>query len=177
MQARCMSEELLRVCMCVCAGFIEFNSALALKVEEKKLSEISNFALRYDPRTVGWLTQNVCLSHRNRRNGGLFLQSLLCLSVSLSVLPSAVCLDWTYPDEGDFPGKVIWKEKKRLNSKSMFHYISFPLCVWCVCVCTFYEWSSFLAHWRHCVFPPLIIRRATSMKLWLPVHTGARQGI
>lgn len=53
MQARCMSEELLRVCMCVCAGFIEFNSALALKVEEKKLSEISNFALRYDPRTVG----------------------------------------------------------------------------------------------------------------------------
>lgn len=37
MQARCMSEELLRVCMCVCvcAGFIEFNSALALKVEEK----------------------------------------------------------------------------------------------------------------------------------------------
>lgn len=133
------------VYVCVCAGFIEFNSALALKVEEKKLSEISNFALRYDPRTVGWLTQNVCLSHRNRRNGGPFLQSLLCLSVSLSVLPSAVCLDWTDPDEGDFPGKVIWKEKKRLNSKSMFHYISFPLCVWCVWyVCVYILWVELL---------------------------------
>lgn len=167
------------VYVCVCAGFIEFNSALALKVEEKKLSEISNFALRYDPRTVGWLTQNVCLSHRNRRNGGPFLQSLLCLSVSLSVLPSAVCLDWTYPDEGDFPGKVIWKEKKGLIVKACsIIFLSLCVCGVCgMCVCTFYEWSSFLAHWRHCVFPPLIIRRATSMKLWLPVHTGARQGI
>lgn len=46
------------------------------------------------------------------------------------------------PDEGDFPGKVIWKYGKKknkknpqsLNSKSMFHSISNSISL-CVCVC------------------------------------------
>lgn len=106
---------------------------------------------------------------------GQSLPGPLDLCVPVSLLQSAVCLDWTYPDEGDFPGKVVWKygerKKQSPNSKSMFHSISLPLCV---CVCCFMSWApsqhsngivTFLSdHSKVFFFNP-----------GLPVHTGVRQ--
>ena len=128
------------------------------------------------------LQVSVCVSVAGRE--GQFLYSPLCLSISVSLLQSAVCLDWTYPDEGDFPGKVIWKEKKNWALIVKACSILFlSLCVWacvCVCVCVwvcaFYESSSFSCTLKALCFSSLIIRGAGSLESGLPVHTGVRQG-
>lgn len=71
-------------------------------------------------------------------------------------------------------GNMERKEKKKrsLNSKSMFHSVSSPLCV-CECILRVELLSRTQ---KPLCFSSLIIRRAGSLESGLPVHTGVRQG-
>lgn len=69
-----------------------------------------------------------------------------CVYLYLCLFPRLLSV-WIGPTlmRGIFLGKSYGKRKKRLNSKSMFHYISFPLCVWCVWyVCVYILWVELL---------------------------------
>lgn len=88
-----------------------------------------------------------CLSYRNISLPAFCVSLSVCVSLFCSLLSVWNGLSLT---RGIFLGKSYGNKKKKtqsLNSKSMFHLIFLPLCAH-----AFYELSSFLAHWRHCVF-------------------------
>lgn len=105
---------------------------VAVQKSKNGSSEISNFAVTSDNSTqLCGPSHPDCLSLCPGQATGRSIppqSSVTVVSVSLLRLLSV----WIGPTlmRGIFPGKVIWKEKKKngLNSKSMFHSISLPLC-------------------------------------------------
>lgn len=173
MPARCLSGELLRFRR-ESSVFLG-QSTVALKLRNDNIKS-AVFTLRSDPGSVVCLTQKMWVSVRGARispqpfvSVDLYLSSLVCCLSGLDLSR------W-----GGFSWESHMERKKQsLNSKSMFHSISLPLCVCAcvsVCLCAFYELSSFLAHWRHCVFPLWSSEEQGSLESQLPVHTGVRQG-